>query len=103
MVISQGLLIFLISGVIISLIFAVISLTIALYASIRIIAVEKSTHTVTYQPINEEVDKENRDFIDKWATTEGRIAKDQEDFSEQLEADMPDFFPNDDDRKIHSF
>jgi hypothetical protein len=55
-------------------------------------------------PIDEEIDKANNEFLkENWATKESRIAEDHKEFKEDLEIEMPEFFPNDDDQKIHSF
>lgn len=97
---------FLLISSICALLFSLIGTILGLVAVIKVIAMEKSTHTVTYQAIDEEIDKANREFLQKespWATKESAIAKDQEEFKEDLEVDMPEFFPSDDDRKIHSF
>lgn len=86
-----------------NLILLIICLILSTYAAIRITAVEKSTHTVTYQTIDEEVEKANQDYLKEWATSERKVAEDQQQYAEDLETELPDFFPDDDDRKIHSF
>ena len=87
----------------ISLIFSVISTIIGLVALVKNIATEKSTHSVTYMPMDQEIDKENEEFLKNWATKESKIAEDQELFREDLETEMPDFFPDEEDRKRHSY
>jgi hypothetical protein len=100
---SQGFTIFIIVSSVISLIFGLFGTIIGLIAMIKVMAIEKSTHTVTYQPIDEEIEKANADYLNNWATQESVIAKDREEFQEELEEQMPDFFPDDEDRKIRSF
>ena len=100
---SQGFAIFIIVSSIISLILGLFDTIIGLIAIIKVVAMEKSTHTVTYQPIDEEIEKANSEYLNSWATKESAIAKDQEMFQEDLETEMPDFFPDDEDRKIRSF
>jgi len=88
----------------ISLFFGVLGTIMGLVALIKTIAAEKSTHSVSYMPIDEEIDKANDDYLNQpWATKESAIAKDQEEFRQSLEDDMPDFYPDDDDRKVHSY
>jgi hypothetical protein len=86
------------------LIFGLLGTIMGLVALVKTIAAEKSTHSVQYMPIDEEIDKENNDYLNQsWATKESAIAKDQEEFRQSLEDDMPDFYPDDDDRKVHSY
>lgn len=86
------------------LIFGLLGTIMGLVALVKCIAAEKSTHSVQYMPIDEEIDKENNDYLNQsWATKESAIAKDQEEFRQSLEDDMPDFYPDDDDRKVHSY
>jgi hypothetical protein len=86
------------------LIFGLLGTIIGLVALVKVIAAEKSTHSVTYMPIDEEIDKANNEFIkENWATKESMIAKDRKEFQEDLETEMPEFFPDDEDREIHSF
>jgi hypothetical protein len=86
------------------LIFGLLGTILGLLALVKSIAAEKSTHSVQYMPIDEEIDKENNDYLNQsWATKESAIAKDQDEFRQNLEDDMPDFYPDDDDRKVHSY
>lgn len=90
------------------LIFGLLGTIIGLVAIVKVIAAEKSTHSVQYMPMDDEIEKANNEYIRKekkeaWATKESAIAKDQEEFRQSLEDDMPDFYPDDDDRKVHSF
>jgi hypothetical protein len=89
------------------LIFGLLGTIIGLVALVKVIAAEKSTHSVQYMPMDDEIDKANNEYMKKndgsWSTKESAIAKDQEEFRENLEDDMPEFYPDDDDRKVHSF
>ena len=79
-----------------------ISTILGLVALIKIIAAEKSTHTMTYMPVDDEIEKANEKVLNNWATKESAIAKDQELFREDLESEMPDFFPDEDEKEIIS-
>jgi F0F1-type ATP synthase membrane subunit b/b' len=82
--------------------FGLLGTIIGLIACVKVLAMEKSTHTITYQPIDDEIEKANEEVMKKWATKESAIAKDQELFREDLETEMPDFFPDEDEKEIIS-
>lgn len=113
MLISQELYIFLICSSIICLLFTAVSCILSAYASIKVIAMEKSTHTVTFKPIDEAIDKENQEFMkkmnssqleqDDWATTDVRIKKRHEEFIDTLKQEMPEFVEDKEEKKIYSF
>lgn len=86
-----------------ALIFSIIGTILGLVAMIKVIAAEKSTHSVTYMPIDEEIDKANQETAKNWATQESMVAKDREMFQEELESELPDFYPSDEDKEIISF
>lgn len=97
---------FLLLSSILGLIFGLLGTIIGLVALVKTIAAAKSTHSVQYVPMDEEIDRANNEYMKKneaWATKESAIAKDQEEFRENLEDAMPEFYPDDDDRKVHSF
>ena len=75
----------------------------AIYAVIEVKALQNSTHSVQYMPIDPKVDKENADYIDQWATSEDSVSEQDKLFKEALEDEMPSFAPNDDDKKKYSF
>jgi len=87
---------------IICLFFSVFSTILGLVATIKVFAMEKSTHTITYQAVDQEIEKANEEVLKNWATKESAIAKDQELFREDLESEMPDFFPDEDEKEIIS-
>jgi len=93
-----------------SLIFSIIGLTIAClsviigsYAAIKVVAIEKSTHSVTYMPIDPEIDKANKEYVDQWATQDEEIEKQNKLFSKDLKEVMPELAPTDDDKKRFIF
>jgi hypothetical protein len=95
-----GLLIFSILG----LTFGLIGTIFACVAFINVKALEKSTHQVTYMPIDEAIDKENQKYMEEtWATQEESIAKQKKLYKEDLQDVMPEFLTDDEDIKIHSF
>lgn len=87
---------------ILGLIFGLLGTILGLVALIKVIAAEKSTHTMTYMPVDEEIERANEEVMKNWATKESAIAKDQELFREDLETEMPDFFPDEEEKEIIS-
>ena len=86
----------------ICLFFSILGTILGLVALIKVIGAEKSTHTMTYMPVDEEIERANEEVLKNWATKESAIAKDQELFREDLENEMPDFFPDEDEKEIIS-
>ena len=104
MQISSEFYVFLLTSSILGLTFGLLGVILGAYALIKNIAAEKSTHTVTYQPIDQEVEKANEEFLgNSWATDQTTLVKQNEMFKEDLEEDMPDFYPDEKETKIHSF
>jgi hypothetical protein len=62
-------------------------------------SLRQSTHTVTYTPIDKEIDKANQE----WATKESSLNQQQKLFTEDIEDQMPEFASDDDDREVFSF
>lgn len=85
-----------------ALIFGVLGFLFSSIALIKIIAMEKSTHTVQMVPIDEEVDKANQEFMKQWATSEEAIAKQNKLYKEDVEEAMPEFALEDEDKEIFS-
>jgi hypothetical protein len=94
-------LLFILSGL--ALISGVMGLCMGIYSMISVKAMEKATHTVTYMPVDKEIDKMNEEFLatqkDEWGTSESEIEKQNKYWANDLEKEMPDFAPNDDDKK----
>ena len=62
-------------------------------------ATRLSTHTVTYAPIDKEIDQANSE----WATRQETIKKHNDMFVEDIEEEMPEFAADDEDKEIYSF
>jgi hypothetical protein len=69
---------------------------------VKVTAMEKSTHSIQYVPVDPTIDKENQEFMNKWATSDEAIKKDTKLFKEELEDNMPEFSLDEDDKKIFS-
>ena len=72
-------------------------------ALIKMIGMEKSTHNITYMPVDPEIDKLNEEFSKEWATKDESLKAQQKAFKEDLEETMPEFLPDEEEMKIHSF
>lgn len=100
-------LISIISGL--ALILGVIGLIFGIYSLVCVKAMEKATHTVTYMPVDNEIDKMNEEYLknlkkeDDWATPESEIEKQNKLFAKDLEKELPDFSPDDDSKKRYVF
>jgi len=92
-----------------ALISGVIGLILGIYSLVCVKAMEKATHTVTYMPVDKEIDKINEEYlqnskkVDEWATPESEIEKQNELFAKDLEKELPDFSPDDDSKKRYAF
>ena len=75
------------------------SLYYSLKAYATIMALEKSTHTITYAPVDKEIEEANS----KWSTKQESLDKQNKMFQEDIEDQMPEFSTNEEDRKIYSF
>lgn len=74
---------------------------VALLAYIELRAFNKSTHQIQYMPVDEQIDKENQEYIKKlggdpflnenWATSEASIEKQNKLYKEDLEEALPEF------------
>ena len=87
---------------IVSIILVPVSLVLGIVALIKIVAMEKSTHSVQYVPIDEEIDKANEEYMQKWATSDSAIKKEQKLYNEELQDEMPEFTLTDEDKEIFS-
>lgn len=101
--ISQEMSIIIITSAIIGLIFGLIGTIIGGLAFLKVLAMEKSTHTITYTPVDAEIEKANKEYMGGWATQDTFLKEDREMFNEDLEKVMPDFYPEEDDKKVRSF
>ena len=107
MLISQGLYIFLVSSSIIGLTIACISCIVGGLALCKIIGLEKSTHQIQYVPVDEEIERANAEYLssmnDDWATPSSVFEKDEKIYKKQMEELMPDFMPDEEEKKTRSF
>lgn len=83
---------------IVGLLFGIISLILGIFSLVKVLAMEKSTHSVHMVPVDEEIEKANKD----WATSEEAIKKENKMYSEDLEDNMTEFAVTDDDKEIFS-
>jgi antitoxin component of RelBE/YafQ-DinJ toxin-antitoxin module len=74
-----------------------------LSALIQVKALKESTHSVQYMPIDPSIDDENQKTLNSWATSDGAINEQHQMFKEDLEDDLPEFAPKDEDKKKHSY
>lgn len=88
---------------IISLLLSLFSTILGALALMKCLAIEKSTHSVTYMPIDPEIDKENKKYMEEWGTTEESIDKQNKEYKKEIKEKMPEFELDDEDKKIFSF
>lgn len=82
-------------------IFGITGTSCAIYALIKTIAVEKSTHTVHLQPVDTEIDRANEEYLKQWGTSEESINEQNQLLKEDLETEMPQFY--EEEKEIISF
>jgi hypothetical protein len=87
---------------------AILGLVIGSIALLKCLSIERSTHTIQYMPVSDAIDKENEAYLQSlrendWATTPETLKKQNELFKEDLEREMPEFIPTEDDSEIISF
>jgi F0F1-type ATP synthase membrane subunit b/b' len=75
---------------------------VGIVALIKIMALEKSTHSIQYVPVDEEIDKANEEYMKQWATDDAAIAKERKLYQEELADEMPEFALNDNDKEVFS-
>lgn len=87
---------------IVSIILIPICLGISLLALLKIMTMEKSTHSIQYVPVDEEIEKANEAYMNKWATDDKSINKEMKAYREEIETEMPEFALDDEDKEIFS-
>jgi hypothetical protein len=87
---------------IVSIILLPVCILLVCVCIIKVYALEKSTHSVQYIPVDEEIDKANQEYMQKWATSEEAINKEQKLYREELKDEMPEFSLDDEDKEIFS-
>ena len=81
---------------IVSAIFSILALGVALYCAIELASFKKSTHSIQY--VDPNIDKANEEFI----KAQQDIEKYNKEYSEELQAEMPFFHKDKDDLKRQS-
>jgi len=81
----------------------ILSVVLSALAWTKVQALEKSTHTFQYVPIDEEVAKANDKTVEKWATSSESIAQQEKLFKDDLEELMPEFASDDESKKPYTF
>jgi hypothetical protein len=89
------------------LIIGAVALLLSSISLVLLIAKEKSTHTVQLTPVDTEIDRLNEEFLKNnrkgsWATSEEAIEKQKKMYQEEIEAEMPEFSLDEDDKEIFS-
>jgi hypothetical protein len=90
-------------NIVLSLLAIILSIgasSLSVIALIKCIAAEKSTHTVTFQPVDDNIKSE---VDDSWATPSAVLKKQHKLFKEDMEEQMPEFAEDEEDMKVHSF
>jgi len=91
-----------------SLITSCICIILSIGAWIDAKALAKSTHTLQYMPVDEQIDQKNNEYLktlrnEPWASSEASIQEQNKLFKKDLEEEMPEFSPTDDDKEVYSF
>ena len=78
---------------------------IATAALIKVLAMERSTHSIQFQPMpfDSATDQENESFLDKWATSDRTLKEQGELYTDDIKSSMPEFSTTDDDKEVISF
>lgn len=80
-----------------------ISVFLSILSWTKVQALEKSTHTFQYVPIDEEVAKANDRTVEKWATSSESIAQQNKLYNDDVKDLMEEFEPQEDDKKLYTF
>jgi hypothetical protein len=90
----------------ISLLFSSITVGFSIKALIEVKAMQKSTHSLEYVPVDQDTDRENEAFLAKdkesWASSDKAITKQNEMFKDDLEEKLPEFVLSDEDKEVFS-
>jgi hypothetical protein len=85
-------------------IFGFLGFFLGLKALIDVKALQKSTHSVQYMPIDPKIDEENQSYLEEnWATSDDALNEQHKMYQEDIEENMPSFLPEDKDKKRYSF
>lgn len=93
-----------------ALIIGSLGLLLGALALIKSQAIESSTHTIQYMPIDTAIDQENEAFLKKqkemkgeWATSDSTIKEQMKLYEEEVSRTMPEFSVSDEDKDVISF
>ena len=78
-------------------IFGFLGFILGLKAVIDVRSLQKSTHSVQYMPVDP------KDLQDDWATADSALEEQNKLFKKDLEENLPELSPTEDDKKIYSF
>lgn len=90
-------------------IIAALAAVLGALAYINVLAIQRSTHSIQYMPVDDAIDKENEAYLksvqndDSWATSPEVLRKQDMLYKEDLEESMPEFVSTDEDREIISY
>jgi len=89
----------------VSAIIGILGAVVGALALIKVEAMERSTHSLQYVPLSEEIDEANTEYIksQSWATTDSSLKDQKKMYEEDLEDQMPEFLPSEEDKKLYSF
>jgi len=82
---------------------SLISVVLSILSWTKVQALEKSTHTVQMVPIDEEIDKANRDYMEQWATSQKSLEEQAKMDIEDRDDLMPEFASSEEDKKTYTF
>ena len=83
--------------------FSTLGVLLAVLSWTKVQALEKSTHTVQMVPIDEEIDKANRDYMEQWATSQKSLEEQAKMDIEDRDDLMPEFASSEEDKKTYTF
>jgi hypothetical protein len=87
----------------VSILFSALTVGFSIKAMIEVKAMQRSTHQIQYMPMDENIDKENEDFLKKdWASSDKNIEKQNELYKEEIEDKLPEFALSEEDKEVFS-
>lgn len=92
----------------ICLTFSALTCIFSMVAYAKVVGMQNSTHSVQYMPMDPEVERDNKNFVEKqhedgWATTEASFKEEDKKYRKEVDEYMPQFSEQENDSKIHSF
>ena len=83
-------------------ILSTLALLMSCTAMVMMIARDKATHTVQLVPVDEEINRANEEYMNKWSTSDDAINDQNKRHQEHTEEEMPEFTLDDEDKEIFS-